>query len=313
MSLLDDNQNPPPDPAPEQTEAPQPIVSAGEASADATPGDPPSYVAPASVPITPSPPQRVYPEDLQISWGWLHFIVSILYAFGSLFFIQGGLAIYYLPKQKLSQQQIEQYLLSKPQFVIGSLLIWYAAVFFFLYITLSLLRGQPFWRSLGWRSIKPQASGRRRNPLLFVFSGCLLSIFVAIATSRMKAPENLPVEEFFKHRESALLFMAMAVLVAPLVEETLFRGYLYPLFARTFGGFFGIMLTGVLFGLMHGYQLGWTPTLVAVLITVGIVFTLVRARTGSVLASYLMHLGYNSFIAIITVAATHGFTEMPKT
>jgi len=29
--------------------------------------------------------------------------------------------------------------------------------------------------------------------------------------------------------------MAMAVLVAPLVEETVFRGYLYPLFAKSFG------------------------------------------------------------------------------
>ena len=50
------------------------------------------------------------------------------------------------------------------------------------------------------------------------------------------------MEELFKHRETALLFIAMAVLVAPLVEETLFRGYLYPMFARSFGIWPGIIL-----------------------------------------------------------------------
>ena len=73
------------------------------------------------------------------------------------------------------------------------------------------------------------------------------------------------MEELFKHRQTALLFIAMAVLVAPLVEETLFRGYLYPMFARSFGIWPGIILTGVLFGFMHGAQLGWTWSLVSVL------------------------------------------------
>ena len=44
---------------------------------------------------------------------------------------------------------------------------------------------------------------------------------------------------------------------------------------------------------------------------VGVTFTYVRARTGTVFASYLMHLGYNSLIAIITILGTHGFTRMP--
>jgi uncharacterized protein len=117
-----------------------------------------------------------------------------------------------------------------------------------------------------------------------------LSLLVAILSSRLKAPDNSPMEELFKNRQTALLFVAMAVLIAPLVEETLFRGYLYPLFARSFGITPGILLTGVLFGVMHGAQLGWTWGLVAMLILVGIVFTLVRARTGSVFASFLMHL-----------------------
>jgi uncharacterized protein len=105
--------------------------------------------------------------------------------------------------------------------------------------------------------------------------------------------------------------MAMAVFVAPLVEETVFRGYLYPLFAKSFGIVPGVLLTGVLFGLMHGAQLGWTWGIVALLIVVGIVFTTVRAYTGTVLASFLLHLGYNSMIAVTTIVSTRGFTQIP--
>jgi membrane protease YdiL (CAAX protease family) len=67
----------------------------------------------------------------------------------------------------------------------------------------------------------------------------------------------------------------------------------------------------VLFGLMHGSQLGWTWGVVGLLIFVGVIFTLVRARTGTVLASFLLHLGYNSMIAVTTIIGTHGFTRIP--
>jgi len=255
--------------------------------------------------------ERTFPADLEITWSWPHFVVFVMFGFISLVVVQAVMAAFLAPRGHLNSKQLESYLLSNPKFSIGSMLIWYAALFFFLYVTLSLLRGHSFWECLGWRKIQPKLGELPRNPLIYFAAGCGLSLLVAVVSSRMKTPENIPIEELFKYRQTALLFVAMAVLVAPLVEETLFRGYLYPLFARSFGVAPGIVLTGVLFGLMHGAQLGWTWALVGVLIFVGIVFTIVRARTGSVLASYLMHLGYNSLISFFALLGTHGFTKMP--
>jgi len=73
-----------------------------------------------------------------------------------------------------------------------------------------------------------------------------------------------------------------------------------------------ILLTGTLFGLLHGAQLGWTFGFVSLLIFVGVVFTFVRAWTGTVLASFILHLAYNSTIAITTIIGTHGFTKIPS-
>ncbi len=256
-------------------------------------------------------PEKNYPEDLQISWSWAHFIVFGIFGFISLVLIQGVLALVYVPHQRMSSKQLEEYLLSKPQFAIGSMMLWYAAIFFFLYVTLSVLRGHSFWQTLGWRKLTQTTKGTPRNPFLYLLAGGGLSLFINLLTTRLKTPENIPIEELFKYRQTAMLFVAMAVFVAPLVEETLFRGYLYPMFARSFGVTPGILLTGFLFGLMHGAQLGWTWSLVALLTIVGIIFTLVRARTGTVVASFLMHLGYNGLISVAAVVATHGFTQMP--
>jgi membrane protease YdiL (CAAX protease family) len=262
-------------------------------------------------PALPAP--RIYPPDLQISWSWHHLVIFLVFIFISLLTVQTIFLTAYAPHQRMTAEQFEDYMLSKPQVAIGSTVILYAVILLFLYVTLALLRGQPFWTTLGWRKILPKSNGQPRHPWIYFFVGCALSLFVFGLTSIIKTPENTPIEEVFKFKQTAILFVATAVLVAPLAEETVFRGYLYPMFARWFGVLPSIVVTGVLFGLMHGPQLGGAKSLIAVMSFVGIVFTFVRARTGSVFASYLMHLGYNSLIGVSLVWATHGFTQAPPT
>jgi membrane protease YdiL (CAAX protease family) len=306
MTLFDDNRFDPLD----HESSP---ASSGEQSLEQTAaplaGDPITYAA--SVSSVAYRPRPILPEDLRISWSWAHFAVFIFFTLASFFMVQTGLALYYAPHQAMTPKQLEQYLLNKPQFLFGTNILWYAMIFLFLYVTLTVLRGLPFWSSLGWKKLKSNLSDGNASPWAYFFSGCGLAIFVFIASSQVHTPDKIPIQEVIKNRNSAMLLMAMAVLVAPLVEETVFRGYLYPLFAKSFGIVPGILLTGVLFGLMHGSQLGWTWGIVALLILVGIIFTFARAHTGTVLASFLLHLGYNSMIAVATVVGTHGFTQIP--
>jgi membrane protease YdiL (CAAX protease family) len=282
-----------------------------------------SFVAP------PSPPSEIsfLPEDLRISWSWLHLLFFGLFTFGSLMIIQVAIVIYFSAGQRLTQKQMEEIFQTKPALAVGTNVLWFFLIFLFLYITLALLRERSFWPTLGWKKLNPAAHAPS-NPWLYFAGGIGLAICVAIVSSRMKTPEHLPIQDLFKNRAGALMLMAMAVLVAPLIEETVFRGYLYPLFASSFsrvamkfggdpaaalrtGTALGIALTGTLFGLLHGAQLGWTWGLVAMLVTVGIIFTFARARAGTVLASFLLHLGYNSMIAFSAIVSTRGFTQMP--
>jgi membrane protease YdiL (CAAX protease family) len=316
MTLFDDNSSLPPDHEPPSQSPAEPSLSTAQPTAPPAErplaGDPISLAA--TLPVEVASYKPPLPEDLRISWSWLHLVFFLFFGFVSLVIVQVTFGIYYAgPLRHLStKKDIDSFVLSKPGFAIGSMVLWYALIFLFLYVTLAVLRGYPFWRTLGWRKLT-RPNGQRRGPWLFFFGGCVLSVLVFLVTAKMQPPEDVPIEELFRYKNTALLFMAMAVLVAPLVEETVFRGYLYPLFAKYFGVATSILVTGILFGLMHGAQLGWTWGLVLVLIVVGVIFTFVRARTGSVFASFLLHLGYNSMIAVVTIFGTQGFTKMPST
>ncbi len=315
MTVFDENPSNPPD----KGFPPQP-------PADSLAGDPISYAA--ASPVVAQPPTLSLPEDLRISWSWPHFIVFLFFGLFSQIGIGLGIVVYYSAYKSLSQRQLQRVIESSPQLLVGTSVLWFGLIILFLYVTLSVLREEPFWRSLGWKKMDSNPPFGIGKPWMYFLAGCGLAFFVAIASSRVPTPDHLPIQDIFKNRTSALLFVGMAVLIAPLVEETVFRGYLYPLLAGKFsilagrygldpgralrfGTAVGILITGTLFGLMHGVQLGWTWGIVTLLILVGVVFTFARAVTGTVFASFLLHLGYNSMIAASSLLYTKGFTNVP--
>jgi membrane protease YdiL (CAAX protease family) len=327
MSVFDDK---PPSSPEENFHDGHLTVSAAEAAssepvAQQIAGDPLSY---HPVPLAGSVPPPNLPEDLRISWSWPHLLVFGAFVVSSLLTLQLAVILYFSADKHLSQNQLKQLFESDPRLIIGMNVLWFALILFFLYITLAVLRDSPFWQSLGWKKLGSDDSDGKGRPWMYFLCGCGLSLFVALASSRVKEADHVPIQEFLKNRTGAMLLMAMAVLIAPLVEETVFRGYLYPVLARITAAvlqFFGmessaatrsgvatsILMTGALFGLMHAPQLGWTWGLVCLLTLVGVIFTFARAWTGTVLASFLLHLGYNSMIAFTSIIATKGFTQIP--
>src|SRR5689334_22833260 len=289
-------------------------------------GDPISYVAIHR--DAAHPPNYNLPEDLRITWSWPHLLLFFGFAILSQIVIGLAALVYFSANRHLSQRQIRRLFDSDPKLIVSTNVLWFALIILFLYVTLSVLPDLPFWRSLGWKKLDANPFEGKGKPWMYFLSGSGLSLFVILASSRVKNAEHVPIQEMFKSPSAMLLLMSMAVLVAPLVEETIFRGYLYPVFARIVSGIAqqrgmdsaralrtgvvtSILTTGVLFGLMHAPQLGWTWSLVGLLILVGVISSFARAWTGTVFASFLLHLGYNSTLAVLTIIGTKGFTYMP--
>lgn len=182
----------------------------------------------------------------------------------------------------------------------------------FLYVLVRVRTGAPFWPAVGWSALRGITS-RAATAMRYVFLGFGLAFLVSGASKYLDTDKTLPMEELFRNRQTVVMLMVLGILVAPFIEETLFRGCLYPVIARRFGISAGVVVTGIVFGLAHAPQLwgGWGQ--IALLMGVGMVLTYIRARAGTVAASYLVHVSYNSILFAGLFFATGGLRHFPTT
>jgi len=161
------------------------------------------------------------------------------------------------------------------------------------------------------RAIQWNLPGRRLvvNALMIGTALAVVSDIGEVVLHRW-IPDSLPITEYFKDRPSALLLAAFGILVAPLMEELLFRGFLYPALARSTGSFISIVVTASAFTLLHGAQLGysWAPLLL--IFIVGMALTVTRVVTRSVATGVIVHMTYNFVLLLQTYIVTHGFRQM---
>jgi CAAX protease family protein len=276
---------------------------------------PPGFL---SFELPPSPEQLAeqlriskIPPDLRVPWGWADVGLFVLVYLGSTI-LMGILAA--LAAARIQHIDLNALIKTPTSLYIGLTILGQtgasivAMLYFFL---LARMRhAGNFWSALGWRSL----NGDRTDlgtVVKYLLGGVALAAAASVASLFVKETGHTPIEEMFKARETILMLMAFGILVAPLVEETIFRGFLYPVAARSMGIMPGILFTGLLFGASHASNLGGAWAQIAVLMGVGIILTWVRARTGSVFGSFLLHIAYNSTLFAATFVGTHGFRDFP--
>ncbi len=98
---------------------------------------------------------------------------------------------------------------------------------------------------------------------------------------------------------SAGLLLIMAVVLAPLAEETYFRGWIFTSLRYRWGMWPAIVISALLFGLAH-YES--THLYALVVFPLGLVLAGLRERTGSALTSMLFH-AVNNLIAFMSATA----------
>lgn len=195
----------------------------------------------------------------------------------------------------------------------------------------------PLFRHL-WRRpfaavLHMNLAAARANLGKLVLFGVALSIVAQGAESLLTLPKDVPLDAFFRTPADVWCVAIFGTLIAPPIEELLFRGFLLPGFAIAFdwirrprtaeapiqtddlsraGLIFSAVLTSLLFGAMHAAQLGFAWNAVALLSCVGGVLAVVRLRFDSVWASSIVHMVYNGFIFAIVFFATGGFRHLDR-
>ena len=99
---------------------------------------------------------------------------------------------------------------------------------------------------------------------------------------------------------SRVAWAVMAVLFAPLVEETLFRGLLLAGFSASWGGTAGAVVVTILFAVLHLTEtMRYWPATVAVC-SLSLATLAARRTSGSLLPAIVLHGAYNAVIVVAT-------------
>lgn len=146
------------------------------------------------------------------------------------------------------------------------------------------------WLQWGWRPLKAVAQPALRMflmvlPLVALASWLLQRVWTDPGGSN-------PLLEMVLASSDGLALLAFALtatVLAPLFEETLFRGVLLPVLGRQLGGLWAVLISAFLFGIAHLSLSELVP-----LFVLGIGLGLLRWQTGRLAACVCLHACWNS-------------------
>jgi hypothetical protein len=201
----------------------------------------------------------------------------------------------HLTKEKLS---------TDPFFLLALQTVFYALMLAYIYILVAVGHAQPFWLMLRWRRMTPGKT------LACLVGGGFMTVAIALLPPILPDANQFPLENLFNSRAAAYAIGAFAILVAPLMEEIIFRGVLFGIFESQVGLRFAILITAILFGGLHvpEYWGAWNHMLL--IFFVGLVFSLARGRSGSLAPSVFLHVGYNGSMMIALFMSTQHFRNL---
>jgi len=251
-------------------------------------------------PLPPALPETPINRVLTPPWSIVEviFLAAVTLIATFLFqFAAVGVALHYHPKARLED------LAKNAKVIVPSQFIAYLVVLLVMAMLLRS-RGLHFWRNVNWTWPRFLAA--------FLFGGFVLAIAIQLLGVFLPIPKQLPIDDFFADTAGTYLLALFGVTMAPLVEELLFRGFMYPAFARYIGVGGSVIVTSILFTAIHAPQLAraWAP--MVLLFVVALTLTITRVRTGSVAASFLVHVGYNFTLFAFLFFSTDHFRHLEK-
>ena len=235
--------------------------------------------------------------------GWDVVLIALIAFVSMMFFLGVGIGAAMHSRAFRGEKLMD--VAQEPRLVVPIQTVAYLAVLLCMVAIVRRGGRAKFWSGVRWNW--PGISA-----LWFLLGGLGLAVVIQIISALLPIPKQLPIEQFFKNALGAYLMAAFGVTVAPLMEELFFRGFLYPALERRIGVTWGVATTGFFFALLHASQLGraWAPLLL--LFIVGVVLTYVRARTGSVARSVMVHAGYNLTLFVVLWIQSDHFHNLQK-
>ena len=128
--------------------------------------------------------------------------------------------------------------------------------------------------------------------------GALGTLFLSVAVSQIGIePQGMKqVIDVVREPHELILSLLLLSVLAPVVEELVFRGLLYGWIAGRWGGTPALVVSSLAFAAAH-----WEPAHVILVLPLGFLFGWLRRRTDSLLPSLFSHIMNNGFALLAAV------------
>jgi membrane protease YdiL (CAAX protease family) len=164
----------------------------------------------------------------------------------------------------------------------------------------------PFLRTLGWEWGRGLSLWRCVGLALL-----LLAAGYCIAWAAGECDNEF--ERILRSSRSATLAAAFAAtFTAPVVEEVVFRGLLYPALRRWIGVAFSVAVVLLIFAVIHVPQYWPCYGVLGTILLLSFVLTVVRARTGRLLPCILIHFVFNGVQCVLLVLSPYLERLLPQ-
>jgi membrane protease YdiL (CAAX protease family) len=254
-------------------------------------------------PLPEPPPAAEPPRDL---WRLRDLLILIVFLPVDLF-ISNIVAFsgFALLKPFLHWEGGSNALAESPLFQLCIQSVFYVFLVIYIYLLVTVHYRSSFGSALHWRKITAHGAAR------FFLGGIALSLLVILSPLFLPEEKTFPLEKMFSSPANAYAIALFAVLVAPFMEELLFRGVLFAFFERHGGLRFAIFGTAVLFAALHvpEYWGAWNHVLL--ILVVGLVLSSARGMTDSLTPSVILHVAYNGTLMAMLYLQTSGFQKLP--
>ncbi|KUO66397.1 MAG: hypothetical protein APF84_18235 [Gracilibacter sp. BRH_c7a] len=171
--------------------------------------------------------------------------------------------------------------------------------FLFLMVIIVIKIGKKLsWSNLGWNKIKFLQSFRAILKVWGIIWLAHIIYMIIIFAMGITPPENALAE--LLEKPNLLLLLAnifLIAVIAPIIEETLFRGLLFAGLRNYFGMWTAIIISAAIFSALHFELVGFVPRF-----ALGIGLGHLYAKSGSIYPAMGLH-SLNNLIAVLILSA----------
>ena len=162
---------------------------------------------------------------------------------------------------------------------------------------LSVVKYRCGWDALGFRSLNIKRA--TRLAAVVIGAALVINLLYGVLINYLGLgpldPEPVPVEYTEGNLNLAVLSF-LALVAAPVAEETFFRGFVFAGVGKRLGYARGAILSALLFALAHVEPRAWVP-----IFLLGLLLVWLYARTRSLWACILTHSLYNSIALLFVI------------